>query len=68
MLNIFSLYIVHAEIWPTENGTPGSVHFGIREQRARVLEAAYAGHPERFRRKPVPPALPSGLTATALRG
>lgn len=43
--------------------TPASVHFGIadqiREQRARVLEAAYSAHPERFRRVPVPPALPT---------
>ena len=42
--------------------TPASVHFGtahqIQEQRAQVLEAAYAAHPERFRRMPVPPALP----------
>mgnify|MGYP001820327789 FL=1 len=43
--------------------TPASVHFGtaglVREQRARVLDAAYAAHPERFVNKPpVPPALP----------
>ena len=42
---------------------PTSVHFGtaeeIREQRAQVLQAAYATHPERFHRKPVPPALPA---------
>ncbi len=42
--------------------TPASVHFGtaheIQRQRAQVLDAAYAAHPERFRRKPVPPALP----------
>jgi putative transposase len=42
--------------------TPASVHFGtanqIRQQRALVLEAAYAAHPERFRSVPVPPKLP----------
>jgi hypothetical protein len=42
--------------------TPASVHFGtaqqIQRQRAQVLDAAYAAHPERFRRKPVPPARP----------
>ena len=42
--------------------TPASVHFGtanqIRQQRALVLEAAYAAHPERFHTVPVPPALP----------
>jgi putative transposase len=44
--------------------TPADVHFGraeaVREQRALVLEAAYAAHPERFVGKPPqPPALPS---------
>ena len=43
--------------------TPASVHFGtaaeIREGRARVLDAAYAAHPERFvNRPPIPPLLP----------
>jgi putative transposase len=43
--------------------TPASVHLGtatlVREQRAQVLEAAYAAHPERFVNKPpVPPRLP----------
>lgn len=43
--------------------TPASVHFGtaglVREGRARVLDAAYAAHPERFvKRPPVPPPLP----------
>jgi putative transposase len=42
--------------------TPASVHFGTAEQiqaeRARVLQTAYAIHPERFRRRPVPPPLP----------
>jgi putative transposase len=43
--------------------TPASVHFGtaglVREERARVLDAAYAAHPERFVNKPpTPPALP----------
>ena len=44
--------------------TPADVHYGrasaLREQRARVLDGAYAAHPERFVRKaPVPPALPA---------
>ena len=44
--------------------TPAAVHFGqggrIQIERARVLEAAYAAHPERFvRQPPVPPQLPS---------
>ncbi len=44
--------------------TPADVHFGraelLREQRASVLQTAYAAHPERFvRHVPVPPALPS---------
>ena len=31
----------------------------VREQRQKVLNAAYAGHPERFVRKPpVPPVIP----------
>jgi putative transposase len=43
--------------------TPADVHFGraphIQLQRARVLEAAYAAHPERFvHQLPLPPALP----------
>ncbi len=43
--------------------TPASVHFGtaarVREERARVLDAAYAAHPERFVNKPpTPPDLP----------
>jgi putative transposase len=43
--------------------TPVSVHLGtavlVRETRARVLDAAYAAHPERFVNKPpTPPALP----------
>ena len=43
--------------------TPADVHFGraegIQVERARVLQAAYAAHPERFvRQAPVPPALP----------
>jgi putative transposase len=42
--------------------TPATVHFGrsraINEQRRRVLQAAYAVHPERFKgRLPTPPAL-----------
>ena len=43
--------------------TPASVHLGtavlVREQRALVLDAAYAAHPERFvRKRPTPPDLP----------
>lgn len=43
--------------------TPADVHYGraglLREQRAEVLTAAYADHPERFVRKPPePPRLP----------
>ena len=43
--------------------TPADVHFGraplIQLERARVLEAAYAAHPERFvRQLPHPPPLP----------
>lgn len=43
--------------------TPASVHFGtaagVRQERARTLDAAYAAHPERFARPPTPPRLPS---------
>jgi putative transposase len=43
--------------------TPADVHYGraeqIHQQRAQVLQAAYAAHPERFvRQVPVPPAPP----------
>lgn len=43
--------------------TPASVHFGtaaaVRAERAQVLNAAYAAHPERFINKtPTPPPLP----------
>lgn len=42
--------------------TPASVHFGtadlIHDQRAVTLADAYARHPERFSRRPRPPALP----------
>ncbi len=43
--------------------TPAAVHFshaeGIQVERAHVLQAAYAVHPERFvRQAPVPPPLP----------
>jgi putative transposase len=43
--------------------TPAAVHFGraqaLHQQRAGVLQAAYAAHPERFKgRLPTPPALP----------
>jgi putative transposase len=44
--------------------TPADVHFGraelVRAQRAKVLNAAYATHPERFVPKPpTPPELPT---------
>lgn len=44
--------------------TPADVHYGraelVRAERALVLDAAYAAHPERFVRKPpTPPALPT---------
>jgi putative transposase len=44
--------------------TPADVHYGraeqVRAERAMVLDAAYAAHPERFVRKPpVPPKLPT---------
>jgi len=44
--------------------TPADVHHGradaVREERAAVLDAAYAAHPERFVRKPPePPKLPT---------
>lgn len=44
--------------------TPADVHYrraeAIRDERARVLDAAYAAHPERFvRRPPSPPELPN---------
>jgi putative transposase len=46
--------------------TPASVHYGqaaaIREQRAVMLAAAYAAHPERFVRvTPQPPLLPTAV-------
>jgi len=46
--------------------TPADVHFGrvdaIRVQRARVLDAAFQLHPERFvRRPPNPPILPQAV-------
>jgi putative transposase len=44
--------------------TPADVHYGraeqVRAERAVVLDAAYAAHPERFVRKPpTPPKLPT---------
>jgi putative transposase len=44
--------------------TPADVHYGraeqVRAERAEVLDAAYAAHPERFVRKPpAPPTLPT---------
>jgi putative transposase len=46
--------------------TPASVHFGtaagVRAERAKVLDAAYASHPERFVNKaPTPPLLPGAV-------
>jgi len=46
--------------------TPADVHYDraerVRARRADVLTAAYAGHPERFVRKPpTPPALPTAV-------
>jgi putative transposase len=46
--------------------TPADVHYGraelVRAQRAEVLTAAYAHHPERFVRKPPePPPLPTAV-------
>jgi putative transposase len=46
--------------------TPADVHFGraetMREQRARVLDAAFQLHPERFvRNPPKPAALPQAV-------
>ncbi|MEK8141830.1 DDE-type integrase/transposase/recombinase [Streptomyces sp. M10(2022)] len=41
--------------------TPASIHFGtadeVRDQRAITLTEAYARHPERFGRRPRPPAI-----------
>ncbi|MFV5996274.1 integrase core domain-containing protein [Streptomyces sp. NPDC056231] len=41
---------------------PASVHFGtaheVRNQRAVALAEAYERHPERFARRPKPPAIP----------
>lgn len=43
--------------------TPADVHYARTQEvianRQSVLAAAYAAHPERFRRPPVPPALPA---------
>ena len=46
--------------------TPADLHYGraheVRQQRAVVLDAAYAEHPERFVRKPpTPPKLPAAV-------
>ncbi|MEU2639589.1 integrase core domain-containing protein, partial [Micromonospora fulviviridis] len=42
--------------------TPASVHFGtasdVHDQRQRTLDAAWQAHPDRFARRPRPPALP----------
>lgn len=43
--------------------TPADVHFGradaVRAERQRILDAAYAARPERFRRPPQAPRLPT---------
>src|SRR6266508_32827 len=43
--------------------TPASVHFGtaqvIRALRGVVLDGAYAAHPARFAKPPLPPKLPT---------
>lgn len=45
--------------------SPADVHFDrapqILEQRAETLKAAYQAHPERFKRLPVPQALPKAV-------
>ena len=46
--------------------TPATVHYGlaaeVRQQRALVLEAAYASNPERFvLGHPQPPKLPTAV-------
>jgi putative transposase len=46
--------------------TPADLHFGraaaVRDDRAKVLTAAHAAHPERFvRKQPEPPALPGAV-------
>lgn len=45
--------------------TPASVHYGtaeiVRRQRAVTLAQAYTAHPERFGRRPRPPALPTAV-------
>lgn len=42
--------------------TPASVHFGtagaVDQARQITLNGAYAAHPERFARRPVPPRIP----------
>lgn len=46
--------------------TPASVHYGtaeeIRADRQVTLNAAYAAHPDRFRRRPRAPKLPTRVT------
>jgi putative transposase len=46
--------------------TPASVHYGtaelVRDQRQATLDAAYAKHPERFRRRPRASRLPEKVT------
>jgi putative transposase len=45
--------------------TPQVLHYGRAEEviqsRQQVLEQAYAAHPERFRRRPEPPAVPEAV-------
>ena len=59
----FDLYNHHHRHSGHRLHTPASVHFGtaaeVRAERATVLDAAYAAHPERFvNQAPVPPPLP----------
>ena len=46
--------------------TPANVHYGhaekIQAERQLTLDAAYAAHPERFHRRPLPPKLPVRVT------
>ncbi|MFF5181825.1 IS3 family transposase, partial [Micromonospora sp. NPDC000316] len=43
--------------------TPASVHYGtaddVHDQRQATLDAAWQAHPDRFTRRPRPPALPT---------
>jgi putative transposase len=49
--------------------TPEMVHYGraeaVLEARKQTLEQAYAAHPQRFHRRPEPPALPEAVWINA---